>query len=57
MIQTENIKALCAGEKSPAVMQSFTHHVTPAIGFLHSFSQSVIISTGYPKRSRIRNLD
>jgi len=30
----KNINALCAGAKPPAVMQSFTVHVTPAIGFL-----------------------
>jgi hypothetical protein len=49
MIQKENIQnALCAGENSPAVMQSFTLQVTPAIGFLIQFFPSLIYR-GYSK--------
>ena len=40
MTQIKTLKALCAGENSPAVMQSFTLQVTPAIGFLIQFFPS-----------------
>ena len=41
MIQIKNLQALCAGDhaRSDAVVYV---QVTPAIGFLHSFSQPVI---------------
>lgn len=44
MVQIENISknALCAGEKSPAVMQPFTLQVTPAIGFFDTANPVLI---------------
>lgn len=46
MIQIKDLSkiALCSGEKPPAVMQSFTAHVTPDIGFLIQF---------FPSRNRV----
>ena len=50
MIQKENIQnALCAGANSPAVMQSFTSSVTPAIGFFDIVNPALIY------RVRIKN--
>ena len=44
MIQIENLSkdALCCGEKSPAVMQSFTFSVTPRIGFFDTVNPVLI---------------
>jgi hypothetical protein len=56
MIQNKNLKALCCGEKPPAVMQSFTVQVTPHIGFLHSFSHPdfmTVIQNGGKQQSNL----
>lgn len=57
MIQTKNLKALCCGANTPAVMQSFTLQVTPHIGFLVQFFPACDLSIGNPKQSRVRNLE
>lgn len=43
MIQTEKLKALCCGENSPAVMQSFILQITPHIGFFDTVNPVLII--------------
>ena len=62
MHTSENISgkntALCPGsetDSSRKIASVLLHR--PDIGFLHSFSHPVIISTGNPKRSRVNNLE
>jgi hypothetical protein len=59
MIQIKDLSknALCAGVKMPAVMQSFTVQVTPAIGFFDTVNPSLIISRVNQKQRRILSLE